>query len=85
MCIMIVVFMFPAAPRSSSTDMNYSAVVFGGVMILSLGWYYFPKYGGVHWFTGPVKNIDICIQGVNNIEKPDDEKVEMFEDVVRKA
>jgi hypothetical protein len=24
---------------------------------LSLLWYYFPKYGGVHWFTGPVSNI----------------------------
>lgn len=37
--------------------MNYSVVVLGGVMILSVTWYYFPKYGGVHWFTGPVANI----------------------------
>lgn len=37
--------------------MNYTVVVFGGVMTLSLIWYYFPIYGGVHWFTGPIKNI----------------------------
>jgi hypothetical protein len=24
---------------------------------LSIVWYYFPVYGGVHWFTGPVPNI----------------------------
>jgi len=26
-------------------------------MVLSLIYYYFPKYGGVYWFTGPVANI----------------------------
>jgi len=26
-------------------------------MGLSLFWYYLPIYGGVHWFTGPVRNI----------------------------
>ena len=35
-----------------------SQVVLGGVMILSLVWYYFPVYGGVHWFTGPIPTID---------------------------
>jgi len=37
--------------------MNYTVVVLGGVFILSLAWYYFPKYGGLHWFIGPVANI----------------------------
>lgn len=37
--------------------MNYTVVVLGGVLILSLIWYYFPIYGGVHWFTGPVRNV----------------------------
>ena len=37
--------------------MNYTVVVLGGVLILSLVWYYFPVYGGVHWFTGPVPNV----------------------------
>lgn len=38
--------------------MNYAVVVLGGILFLSVVWYYFPKYGGVHWFTGPVRNID---------------------------
>jgi hypothetical protein len=37
--------------------MNYTVVVLGGIMVLSVLWYYFPVYGGVHWFTGPVSNI----------------------------
>ena len=51
-----VVFLFPDYTHPTSADMNYTVVVFGGVMLLSLIWYYFPKYGGVHWFTGPVSN-----------------------------
>jgi hypothetical protein len=38
--------------------MNYTVVVLGGVFILSLVWYYFPVYGGVHWFEGPVPTVD---------------------------
>lgn len=34
-------------------------VVLGGVLVLSLVWYYFPVYGGVHWFTGPVATIEM--------------------------
>lgn len=26
-------------------------------MIGSLIWYYFPKYGGVHWFKGPMRTV----------------------------
>ena len=37
--------------------MNYTVVVLGGVLMSSLVWYYFPVYGGVHWFTGPVPNV----------------------------
>ena len=38
--------------------MNYTVVVLGSVFILSLVWYYFPVYGGVHWFEGPVPTVD---------------------------
>lgn len=38
--------------------MNYTVVVLGGVLVFSLVWYYFPVYGGVHWFKGPVPNVD---------------------------
>ncbi len=57
MTLMSVVFMFPSTPVTSVQDMNYAVVVLGGIFILSLAWYYFPKYGGVHWFTGPVTTI----------------------------
>jgi hypothetical protein len=57
MIFMIVVFMFPAAPFPTSQSMNYTVVVVGGTMSLSLGYYFFPKYGGVYWFTGPVETL----------------------------
>ena len=58
MTFMGVVFLFPATPEVGVGDMNYAAVVLGGVFILSLVYYYFPKYGGKNWFTGPVATID---------------------------
>ncbi|KAI0668854.1 APC amino acid permease [Trametes maxima] len=58
MLFMGIVFLFPTAPDPDVADMNYTIVVMGGVMFLSLVWYYFPKYGGVHWFKGPVPTID---------------------------
>ncbi|KAG5645640.1 hypothetical protein DXG03_005631 [Asterophora parasitica] len=57
MSFMCIVFFFPATPTTTVQDMNYTVVVLGGVMLLSVVWYYFPKYGGVYWFTGPVANI----------------------------
>ncbi|KAF8797704.1 amino acid transporter [Phlegmacium glaucopus] len=58
MIFMGIVFLFPATPQTSVRGMNYTVAVLGGVMLLSLIWYYFPKYGGVHWFTGPISNLD---------------------------
>jgi len=58
MLFMGIVFLFPSSPHTDVADMNYTVVVMGGTLLLSLTWYYFPKYGGVHWFTGPVRNID---------------------------
>lgn len=37
--------------------MNYTVVVVGGTLMLSLGYYFLPKYGGVYWFEGPVETI----------------------------
>ncbi|KAH7924358.1 amino acid transporter [Leucogyrophana mollusca] len=64
MCFMDIVFFFPTTPQTDVADMNYTVVVLGGVMALSLVWYYFPKYGGVHWFTGPVANVGASEGGV---------------------
>ncbi|KAG6906845.1 hypothetical protein DXG01_011724 [Tephrocybe rancida] len=58
MMFMSVVFFFPSTPVTDAPDMNYTVVVLGGILFLSVVWFYFPRYGGVHWFTGPVPNID---------------------------
>jgi len=57
MVFMGTVFLFPTTPQTSVQEMNYTVVVLGGTLLLSVIWYYFPKYGGVHWFKGPVANI----------------------------
>lgn len=59
MAFIVVVFLFPATPGVEVGDMNYTVVVLGGVLTLSLVYYYFPKYGGKNWFTGPVQTIDV--------------------------
>jgi len=75
MTFMSIVFLFPTTPQTDTANMNYTVVVLGGVLGLSLVWYYFPKYGGVHWFTGPVANIDMG----------ETEKVDLEEPVQRKG
>lgn len=50
--------MFPTTPTVESADMNYTALVLGGWLLLCVAYYYFPRYGGVYWFKGPVANID---------------------------
>ena len=56
--------------------MNYTVVVFGGVMFLSIFWYYCPVYGGVHWFEGPIANIKPGIEGEQRDEDSMSEKKE---------
>jgi len=74
MIFMIVVFMFPATPGPTSQSMNYTAVVVGGTIFLSLGYYFFPKYGGRHWFTGPVETIGHSQQPEGSTSSHEDEK-----------
>jgi len=71
MTFMFVVFLFPGTPQVTVADNNYTIVVIGGVMFLSLGWYYFPKYGGVHWFTGPISNLSRTSSQEGGLESPD--------------
>ncbi len=52
-----IVLLFPASPNPETEDMNYASVVLFGTLILSLVWYWFPVYGGVHWFEGPVPTV----------------------------
>lgn len=74
MSFMVVVFSFPVQPKTSVGDMNYSVVVLGGVLLLSLVWYYLPVYGGVHWFTGPVATISKEAPELLNLQGSKDER-----------
>ncbi|KAF8330575.1 amino acid/polyamine transporter I [Cantharellus anzutake] len=58
MAFINVIFLFPSTPHPGANDMNYSIVVMGSVLIFSLTWYYFPVYGGVNWFRGPIPTIN---------------------------
>lgn len=54
-----IIVCIPSYLPTTPADMNYASLVTGAVFIFSLVWYYFPKYGGVHWFTGPVPNVQV--------------------------
>ncbi|KAJ7438311.1 APC amino acid permease [Mycena galericulata] len=58
MWFMTIVLMFPSAPDPGSPTMNYTVVVLGGVLFLSIVYYYIPAYGGRYWFKGPVANVE---------------------------
>lgn len=62
MVLIGVVFLFPAEPGAGVQGMNYTVVVLGGVLLLALVWFYFPRVGGVHWFRGPVANTVVCTE-----------------------
>jgi len=68
-----IAFQFPAMPQTSVASMNYTIVVLGGVLMLSLLWYYAPVIGGVHWFQGPVANIGLATAD-NDSERAEPEK-----------
>lgn len=74
MVFMTIVFLFPTTPQTSVQEMNYTVVVLGGVLLLSLVWYYFPKYGGVYWFTGPVANVNTRSSSLDENQSIDSEK-----------
>jgi len=57
MWFMVIALLFPSAPDPVATTMNYTVVVLGGFLCLSIAYYYFPVYGGAKWFRGPVATI----------------------------
>src|SRR5216683_4399629 len=81
MACVTIVFFFPTTEHTNSKDMNYTVVVLGSVLLLSLVWYYFPVYGGVHWFEGPVPNVNGYV--ARKWAKPGD--VNGFSDAVEMA
>ncbi|GLC71376.1 hypothetical protein PLESTF_001108800 [Pleodorina starrii] len=48
-----VLFTLPQWYPITLINMNWSAPILGLAVGLSLGWYYFPKYGAKHWFIAP--------------------------------
>lgn len=58
MTFIFILLLFPIYPSPDSTQMNYAVAVLGFVLVFCLGYYYFPKYGGKTFFTGPVRTID---------------------------
>ncbi|KAF8874578.1 amino acid/polyamine transporter I [Gymnopilus junonius] len=58
MAFIIIILLFPLNPGPTPATMNYTIVVVGGTLTLSTVYYFFPVYGGRHWFSGPVRNID---------------------------
>jgi len=68
-----IAFLFPTTPQTDVQNMNYTIVVLGGVLLLSLVWYYAPVVGGVHWFEGPRANVVLAqpeFEVDNELEKP---------------
>ncbi|KAI0659060.1 APC amino acid permease [Cubamyces menziesii] len=57
MTFAMVILAFPARPGPTAESMNYMVVVYCGWIGLCLIYYYFPVYGGAHWFRGPQKTL----------------------------
>ncbi|KLO14661.1 APC amino acid permease [Schizopora paradoxa] len=49
-----IIVLFPSVPAPTPNEMNYATVVFGGVLGLAIIYYFFPRYGGMYWFQGPL-------------------------------
>ncbi|KAG2091227.1 amino acid permease-domain-containing protein, partial [Suillus discolor] len=73
MTFMSFAFFFPMTPQTTAQEMNYTVVVLGGFMFLAISWYYFPVYGGVHWYTGPVANFTPATRDEDSISERKDE------------
>ena len=67
MMFTICIVMFPTAPGPTAGDMNYTVAVSGGWILLCLIYYYFPKYGGMYWFKGPIASVDVHSPAVESI------------------
>lgn len=55
MTMMIVILLFPTDKAPTSATMNYTVVVFGGIVILNTIYYFI---SGRYWFVGPARTVD---------------------------
>ncbi|CZS87908.1 hypothetical protein WAI453_000290 [Rhynchosporium graminicola] len=58
MTFIFILLLFPIYPSPNVQEMNYAVAVLGFVLAFCVVYYYFPKYGGKTFFTGPVRTID---------------------------
>ncbi|SJL15783.1 related to UGA4-GABA permease-also involved in delta-aminolevulinate transport [Armillaria ostoyae] len=66
MILMMVVFIFPAAPAPVAESMNYTVAVVGGIITLATAYYF---VSGRFWFTGPVVTVADGSGGKRSDEK----------------
>ncbi|KAK0441891.1 APC amino acid permease [Armillaria borealis] len=62
MTFMTIVFMFPLTPFPGYVKTDFA----GGVLILATVYFYFPKYGGINWFIGPISTVEAPAVHVKN-------------------
>ncbi|KAH8091345.1 APC amino acid permease [Cristinia sonorae] len=65
MALVIMIMSFPNNPDPNADSMNYTCLILGGYIILCLAYYYFPVYGGVNWFKGPVRNVSRAVESAS--------------------
>ncbi|KAK2462642.1 hypothetical protein APHAL10511_005375 [Amanita phalloides] len=74
MGLMSLIFCFPANPSPGASDMNYAAIVFGGVLILATMYFYVPKYGGMYWFKGPIRTTSDSLGESSDVQLSESDK-----------
>ena len=56
-CFLFVVLLLPQLYPVTAETLNYTPICIGIISIVSLVGWWLPKFGGRHWFKGPIKTI----------------------------
>ena len=62
--------------RSNTIYLTFGHV--GGTLVIAVAYYYLPVYGGVHWFEGPIRTVqlaDVSSQDLQTSEVKEDTKI----------
>ncbi|KAI1615021.1 amino acid or gaba permease [Exophiala viscosa] len=54
---LFIVLLLPQLYPVTSETLNYAPICIGIITIVSLGGWFFPKWGAMYWFKGPIKTI----------------------------
>jgi len=54
---LFVVLILPQLYPVDAQTLNYAPICIGIISIISLGGWFFPRWGAKHWFKGPIKTI----------------------------